>query len=160
MQLDDTAHKVYIYNLDDELSDSESSADEGKLIFLPDIKKHLFETRIPASIRANKDGDLAGHNVNNELVLYNIPTSLTVPEDKDSVRKAIIESRARAQERQRKEKEIARTASIATITNSTNSPPRISPFRGAVLSTSFAATNAAARSLNSVADDFDAMDLS
>lgn len=92
MQLDNTKHKVYIYDLDAELSDSDQS-DDGKLIFLPDIQKHLRETRIPPSILANSEGELAG--MNNQLVLYNIPSSLTVPEEKDSVRKAIIESRAR-----------------------------------------------------------------
>jgi len=95
MQLDDTKHKVYIYNLDDELSDSES--DDGKLVFLPDIEKHLRTTRIPPSILANSDGELAG---NNQLVLYNIPSSLTVPKEQDSVRKAIIETRARARIKQ------------------------------------------------------------
>jgi hypothetical protein len=114
MHVDNTSHKVYIYNLDDEISDSESSADEGgKLVFLPELKKHLLESRIPQSIRANADGDLAGINLNNELVLYNVPNSLTVSGDKDSVRKAIIETRARAQERQRKEREAARTASTS-----------------------------------------------
>jgi hypothetical protein len=92
MQLDNTKHKVYIYDLDAELSDSESS-DDGKLVFLPDIEKHLRESRIPPSVLANSEGELAG---NNQMVLYNIPSSLTVPEARDSVRKAIIETRARA----------------------------------------------------------------
>ena len=100
MQLDDSKHKVYIYDLDAELSDSES--DDGKLVFLPDIEKHLRETRIPPSILANADGELAGHN--QQMVLYNIPSSLTVPEEKDSVRKAIIESRARARVKQHEER--------------------------------------------------------
>jgi len=94
MRLDNTKHKVYIYDLDAELSDSESS-DDGRLIFLPNIQKHLLETRIPPSILANSDGELAGHT-QNQLILYNIPSSLTVPEEQDSVRKAIIETRARA----------------------------------------------------------------
>jgi hypothetical protein len=98
MQLDDTKHKVYIYDLDAELSDSESSSDEGKLIFLPDIQKHLRETRIPPRILANSEGELAGNNL--QLVLYNIPSSLTVPEEQDSVRRAILETRARARARQ------------------------------------------------------------
>lgn len=96
MQLDNSKHKVYIYDLDAELSDSGES-DDGKLVFLPDIRKHLRESRIPPSIRANSDGELAG---NNQLVLYNIPSSLTVPEEQDSVRKAIIETRARARAKQ------------------------------------------------------------
>lgn len=97
MQLDDTKHKVYIHDLDAELSDSESS-DDGRLVFLPDIQKHLLETRIPPAILANSEGELAG--MNNQLVLYNVPSSLTVPAEQDSVRKAIIETRARARAKQ------------------------------------------------------------
>jgi hypothetical protein len=95
MHLDDTKHKVYIYDLDAELSDSES--DDGKLIFLPDIEKHLRESRIPPSVMANSEGELAG---NKQLVLYNVPSSLTIPEEHDGVRKAIIEARARIRAKQ------------------------------------------------------------
>lgn len=99
MQLDDTRHKVYIYNLDDELSssDGESSADEGgRLMFLPDIQKHLMQNRIPPSVLANSEGELAGM----QMVLYREPTSLSVPEEQDSVRRAIIEARHRLREKQ------------------------------------------------------------
>ena len=98
MHLDDSKHKVYIYDLDAELSDGESSSDEGKLVFLPDIEKHLRETRIPPRVLANSEGELAGNNL--QLVLYNVPSSLTVPEEQDSVRRAIVETRARARARQ------------------------------------------------------------
>ncbi|KAI8691459.1 hypothetical protein LRP88_08739 [Fusarium phalaenopsidis] len=101
MQLDDSKHKVYIYNIDDELSSDSESDDPGKLVFLPDIEKHLRANRIPPAVLANSDGELAGM----QLVLYSDPKSLTVPEDKDSVRKAIIESRHRAREQQRLERE-------------------------------------------------------
>ncbi|PON30627.1 hypothetical protein TGAM01_v200047 [Trichoderma gamsii] len=96
MQLDDSKHKVYIYNLDDELS-SDSDNDEGKLIFLPDIQKHLQESRIPKQILANDEGELAGM----QLVLYSDPKSISVPESQDGVRRAIIEARQRARERQK-----------------------------------------------------------
>jgi hypothetical protein len=120
MQLDNTKHKVYIYDLDAELSDSESS-DDGRLVFLPDIEKHLRESRIPASILANSEGELAG---NNQLVLYNIPSSLTIPEEQDSVRKAIIETRARAREKQdlKKRNEETRQAQTNLATNGTIDP--------------------------------------
>lgn len=100
MQLDDSKHKVYIYNIDDELS-SDSESDDGKLVFLPDIEKHLRATRIPPSILAKPDAEVEGM----EVVLYSDPKSLTVPEGKDSVRKAIIESRRRTREQQRLERE-------------------------------------------------------
>ncbi|KAK4230678.1 hypothetical protein QBC38DRAFT_452009 [Podospora fimiseda] len=99
MQLDDTKYKVYIHNLDDELSSSsDGESDDGRLIFLSDIEKHLRSNRIPPGVLNPKpDSDLA----DKQLVLYRIPTSLTVPEEQDSVRKAIIEARARMREQQK-----------------------------------------------------------
>lgn len=104
MQMDDSKHKVYIYNIDDELSSSESEAEEGRLIFLPDIEKALRANRIPPVVRANPDGQLAGHNLEDmQLVLYNVPASLTIAPEHDNVRKAIVEARQRARERQRRD---------------------------------------------------------
>lgn len=90
MQLDDTKDRVYIHNLDDELADIES--DEEKLIFLPDIEKK-FNT-IPRHILIGEKRDS-----NQELVLYNLPPSLSVPVEQDNVRKAILEARQRAKEK-------------------------------------------------------------
>ncbi|KAK4170196.1 hypothetical protein QBC43DRAFT_197030 [Cladorrhinum sp. PSN259] len=103
MQLDDTKYKVYIHNLDDELSSSsDGESDDGKLIFLSDIEKHLRSNRIPPGVlNPRPDSDLA----DKQLVLYRVPTSLTVPEEQDSVRKAIIEARARMREQQREKVE-------------------------------------------------------
>lgn len=99
MRLDDTKHKVYIYDLDKELEEIESSEDENKLVFLPDIEKRLLNRRIPSSVLANKDGELAGMNKSQAMVLYDIPHSLTLTDEKDSVRKAILGARRRAQEK-------------------------------------------------------------
>ena len=112
MELDDSKHKVYIYNLDDELS-SESEDDEGKLVFLPDIEKHLRETRIPQQVLANSDGELAGM----QLILYSDPKSISLPEEKDSVRKAIIEARQRSREQQKAELEGAAASTAAAAVN-------------------------------------------
>lgn len=126
MHLDDTSHKVYIYNLDDELtSESESEPEdrdrEGKLVFLPDIEKHLRANRLPLlprPILPNKDGELAGM----QLVLYSDgPSSLSVPEEQDGVRKAILEARARVRQRQAEEREAgAGRANAAAAKNNAN----------------------------------------
>ncbi|KAK4132516.1 hypothetical protein BT67DRAFT_406502, partial [Trichocladium antarcticum] len=101
MQLDDSKHKVYIHSLDDELSSSSSDTDtddESRLVFLPDIEKHLARNRLPLHVlTAPAPGrpdaaELAGK----ELVLYRVPSSISVPEEQDSVRKAILEARERA----------------------------------------------------------------
>ncbi|KAI1801184.1 hypothetical protein F4811DRAFT_470350 [Daldinia bambusicola] len=132
MQLDDSKHKVYIYNLDDELSDAESDTD-GRLIFIPDIEKHLMQTRIPPSVLANKDGEIAGM----QLVLYREPTSLTVPEEQDSVRRAVIEARQRARDKQKEKSEQQSTppsnppANLpASLSIPSSTAPDPSPFNG------------------------------
>ena len=95
MQLDDTKNRVYIHNLDDELADIES--EEEKLVFLPDIEKKLgMIGKIPKSVLLGE-----GHpSTGNQVVLYSVPSSLSIPAEHDNVRKAIIESRARAREKQ------------------------------------------------------------
>lgn len=95
MQLDDTKDTIYIYNLDDELSDID--AEEEKLVFLPDIEERL--TKIPKSVLTSHEPS----TTSSEMILYNIPASLSVPEEQDNVRKAIIETRARAREKQLQE---------------------------------------------------------
>lgn len=85
MILDDTKHTTYIYNLDQELMEAESPG----LVFSPFAEKVLS---VPQSVLS--DSKPSGK----ELVLYTEPSSLTVPREKDNVRKAILESRARARE--------------------------------------------------------------
>ncbi|KAJ4417700.1 hypothetical protein N0V85_001743 [Neurospora sp. IMI 360204] len=101
MQCDNTKHKVYIYNIEDELaSDSEAEPDGGKLVFLPDIEKHLRQNRIPTQALLNTQSSFVDPDIlNKQLVLYSLPASITVPEEQDSVRKAILEARARMQEK-------------------------------------------------------------
>ncbi|RYP36598.1 hypothetical protein DL767_003302 [Monosporascus sp. MG133] len=132
MQLDDTKHKVYIYDLDDELSssDGDESSDEARLVFLPDIEKHLLQKRIPPSVLANPEGELAGM----QLVLYSEPASLTVPEERDSVRRAIIEARQRHREK------LQRGSEREAAARSSAPPPSTSPSLS--LSSSAAATGA------------------
>lgn len=97
MQVEDTPHRVYIADLDAELSDIES--DEDNPIFLHDIEKHL--AKIPKHVlRGPRPGPEPKPTKDNQLILYNVPSSLTVPEAHDSVRKAIVDARGRIRERQ------------------------------------------------------------
>lgn len=89
MQVDDRPDRVYIHNLDEELAESEP--EEERLVFLPDIERRF--SRIPKHVLIENRTE---ESENQELVLYSIPKSLTVDESKDSVRKAIIETRRRA----------------------------------------------------------------
>ncbi|KAL8852901.1 MAG: hypothetical protein Q9221_002277 [Calogaya cf. arnoldii] len=95
MQLDDTKDKVYIHNLDAELADLES--DEETPIYLPDIEKKL--SKIPRSVLMGRSAPVT----NNQMVLYNVPSSLSVPQEQDNVRRVIIDSRTRAREKQAQE---------------------------------------------------------
>ena len=92
MSVDETRDRVYIHDLDEEIADIES--DEEKLIFIPDIEKRL--TKIPKSVLLGKQATEAS----NEVILYGVPESLTVPQEQDSVRKAIMETRNRIREKQ------------------------------------------------------------
>ena len=93
MQVEDTPNRVYIHDLAAELSDIES--DEENPIFLADIEKHL--SKIPKHVLMGP-GPKATRD--NQLVLYNIPSSISVPQEEDNVRKAIVEARARMREKQ------------------------------------------------------------
>lgn len=99
MQLDDTKDKVYIHNLAAEIADIESN--ENTPLFLPDIEQKL--SKIARSVLSGRDPPIS----NNQMVLYNVPSSLSIPEEQDSVRRAIIESRARARETQALERKAA-----------------------------------------------------
>ena len=115
MLVDDTKDRVYIHNLDDELSDIE--AEEEKLIFLPDIEKKLG--KIPKSVLLGESHPSTG----NQLVLYGVPTSLSIPKDQDNIRKAIIESRARAREKQLND---AAVSEVSDDSGSVSAPPSTS----------------------------------
>jgi anthranilate phosphoribosyltransferase len=93
MEVEDTPHRVYIHDLAAELSDIES--DEENPIFLSDIEKHL--SKIPQHVLLGPEPKSTEHN---QIILYNVPTSLTVPEEQDSVRKAIVEARQRIRSKQ------------------------------------------------------------
>jgi hypothetical protein len=92
MHVDETRDKVFISSIEDELLDIES--DEERLVFLPDIEKRL--TKIPRSVLAGENSTSAG----NEVVLYGIPESISIPREQDNVRKAFLESMERAREKQ------------------------------------------------------------
>ncbi|KAF3046515.1 hypothetical protein E8E12_010426 [Didymella heteroderae] len=96
MQVEDTPHRVFIHDLAAELSDTDSDSDNP--IFLSDIEKHL--SKIPRHVLLGPPPKPTEHN---QIVLYNVPASLTVPEEQDNVRKAIVEARQRIRERQASE---------------------------------------------------------
>ncbi|KKY35014.1 hypothetical protein UCDDA912_g04964 [Diaporthe ampelina] len=145
MLLDDTKHKVYIYNLDDELSsDADSDPDEARLVFLPDVERHLRANRIvpgvpgapggsvPRPILPNQDGELAGM----QLVLYDDGVrSVSVPEEQDSVRKAIIEARERHRRRQQDERDARAAANNPLLRRESRAtfatPVRVAPAAAA-----------------------------
>jgi len=93
MEVEETPNRVYIRDLSAELSDVES--DEENPIFISDIEKHL--SKIPQYILAPPEPQ---PTADNQIVLYNVPSSISVPEEHDSVRKAIVEARSRVREQQ------------------------------------------------------------
>ncbi|PWW74469.1 hypothetical protein C7212DRAFT_210310 [Tuber magnatum] len=102
----DVDNVVFIKNLDDEIAsyDSEDGLGSRKLMFLPDIEKRL--TRVPYLLAENSvrgdggGGESRGGKTSTDLVLYSVPSSLSVSEERDSVRRVIIEARNRIRKRQ------------------------------------------------------------
>ncbi|PYI06290.1 hypothetical protein BO78DRAFT_470088 [Aspergillus sclerotiicarbonarius CBS 121057] len=90
MLLDDTKHTVYIHDLDRELEDIEPKADSFTI--LPTCVNQM--PIIPRLLVTNTKTPC------NELVLYTEPTSLSIPKENDSVRKALIATRERARKSQ------------------------------------------------------------
>lgn len=86
MMLDDTEHTIYIHDLDRELAEIESSEDPS--IFLPGIGEKLAV--FPKSLVAQSKPKCQA------LVLYQQPTSPSMPRDKDNAGKALAETRERA----------------------------------------------------------------
>ncbi|KAI0474042.1 hypothetical protein GGR56DRAFT_676478 [Xylariaceae sp. FL0804] len=108
MQLDDTRHKVYVYDLDDELSSApsspsssddelSSSSSSGRLVYLPDIARHMMRRRghLPPLLPSLNPNPSPADDM--QLVLYREPASLlSVPPDRDPVRRAVAEAREQA----------------------------------------------------------------
>lgn len=104
MEVDnDNSHVVFIRDIDEELGSDDN--DKNGLIFVPDIEKRL--TRIPYAL-ANGGGSKIPEppsssslfGTSQALVLYTVPSSLSVSREQDNVRRAIIEARARIRQRQ------------------------------------------------------------
>jgi hypothetical protein len=94
MQVEETKDRIFIHDLDQEAAEAES--DDEHPVFLADIEKLL--SRVPKSVLAGDDDVKNRENL--QMVLYAVPTSLTVPEATDSVRKVIMEARQRSRESQ------------------------------------------------------------
>jgi len=127
MALDSDPNRIIITDLSSEIAQIEaeeaSSQPYHHLIFPEDIDKkvsalphHLFtqgqnHDRHPQSFSQVGGGGIPRppENLNTALILYKEPSSISVPEEEDVVRKTIIEARRRARERtaeEQKEREL------------------------------------------------------
>ncbi|EXJ74123.1 uncharacterized protein A1O5_02417 [Cladophialophora psammophila CBS 110553] len=105
MTVDDTPHRIIIHDLESEIAQIEAEeAAHNATIFLPDIDKRV--SSMPQKLLRSQNPDrlpqsagLPPENLNTALVLYRDPSSISVPEEEDVVRKTIIEARRRAREK-------------------------------------------------------------
>ncbi|KAK6383516.1 hypothetical protein LTS17_002808 [Exophiala oligosperma] len=105
MTVDETPNRIFITNLASEIAQIEADEAASKYsVFLPDIDKkvsalpaHLLNTYHDSSRLSSVSPTMASPST--ALVLYRDPTSITVPEEEDAVRKAIIAARRRAREK-------------------------------------------------------------
>lgn len=92
MILDDTDTTLYIHNLEQELAETEIL--DGAFTILPGIEDRLSLTNILVANDSKRPCT--------DVVLYREPESLSIPKDKDQVRRALIETRERARLSQQK----------------------------------------------------------
>ena len=113
MPVDETKDRIVIHDLAAEIAEIEAA--EPRTLFLPDIDKKV--SAIPQRLLQNRSG-----NTNNtQMVLYEVPSSISVAKEADAVRKAIIGARARAREKQARELEKQDIAfAISDTDNDTN----------------------------------------
>ncbi|OAP63587.1 hypothetical protein AYL99_02814 [Fonsecaea erecta] len=105
MTIDDAPHRIIIHDLESEIAQIEAEeAAHNATIFLPDIDRKV--SRVPQKLLRPQNHDrlpqatgLPPENLNTALVLYRDPSSISVPEEEDVVRKTIIEARRRAREK-------------------------------------------------------------
>ncbi|OJD24418.1 hypothetical protein ACJ73_04216 [Blastomyces percursus] len=106
MQVDETKHRVYIHDLASEIAEieaHENNANNTTPFVRADIEKRVM--CVPKSVLgANSSSSGSGSSesmpsATNALVLYQLPSSLSVPEVQDGVRMAAIEARERARAR-------------------------------------------------------------
>jgi hypothetical protein len=137
----DVDNVIFIDSLSDAASDTSEDSDLDEidpskrgLIFLPDIDKKL--TRIPAAVLTAGSSTASGvgppKNTNQDLVLYSTPTSLTVSEERDGVRRAIAEWKQRIREKLLAEKNIVGVDGLGGP--QTTRQPMRAPFGGCVAS--------------------------
>ena len=116
MPVDETPDRIVIYDLDAEIAaieEAEAHSAAAATVFLPEIDKkvssipqELLQNGSQSHLRGSSAGSLApppaleNVNTNTALVLYRDPTSISVPEEEDAVRKAIIAARTRVREKQ------------------------------------------------------------
>jgi len=96
MPVDDTPHRIVIHDLDAELAQIEADEEQSRAFLMPDVDKKV--TAIPQRLLQSRTAQT--ENRTTALVLYQEPTSITVPEEEDAVRRAVMAARARVRERQ------------------------------------------------------------
>lgn len=108
MPVDDTADRVYIGDLEAEIAaieaeEAQQRAEREQQLMLSQAGQDMLQ--IPAHLlRPQRYQDSPASNM--QMVLYRDPTSISVPEEEDAVRKTIIAARARARERQKDQSHI------------------------------------------------------
>jgi hypothetical protein len=118
MTIDETPHRIIINDLSRELAQieaEEQAAHDSNNVFLPDWDKKvsgLPHAVLGGAVSRNHDRNAPRHHLwpglsqpqhiddpSSALILYRDPTSISVPEEEDAVRKLIISTRKRAREK-------------------------------------------------------------
>jgi len=137
MPIDDTPNRIIIHDLTSEIAQIEAEeASYAQSLFLPDIDKKVSGDIAQQLFRRGQNHERNAHphshlsqlsmgmnrppeNLSTALILYRDPSSISVPEEEDVVRKTIIEARKRAREKsmeeQRERERLGREAEIKAL---------------------------------------------
>ncbi|KAI5286494.1 hypothetical protein KEM54_006744 [Ascosphaera aggregata] len=89
MDVEDTKHRIYVSNLEREIREIEKiEKQEKEPILLPGLEKLIYNPRALSIKPPEPTG--------NQLVLYKVPASISIPEHRDSVMRALTDARDRA----------------------------------------------------------------
>lgn len=97
MPVDDTSDRIWIHDLDREIAEIEAEEERARMALLSEtgdayskIPEHLLKQNMASNENA----------ANMQLILYQEPTSLSLTEEEDAIRKTIIDARRRLREAQ------------------------------------------------------------
>lgn len=120
MPLDETADRVWVHDIDAEVAEIEAEEARHGGIELSEAAKEY--SKIPEHLlKQNPQAEDPAANM--QVILYQDPISISLPEEEDAVRRTIVEARKRMRDKQAEEREKEQlSVSTANVFYASNEP--------------------------------------